>query len=241
MAALVIASTGTGPDRTAPAPGTGGADAASARTVLLAAEKAETAPATGKYWRVTTMDKVPVKVGPRTRPHTVEDTRITEEWTARYGEQAWVGRRTAGAKPKTPQDAKAWRLDGSPTRWNLGVGDTADQRPVYVQVKPSAGTPVKAAGPVTLRALAEKHALADGRGGPLRADNEQVRQGFAVSRLIGLLTTATVPPSVRAAAFRAPAGMPVVRSEGPVADGLGRRGRRSRSTPRTRAGRTAAG
>ena len=83
--------------------------------------------------------------------------------------------------------------------------------------------------------------LADGRGGPLRADNEQVRQGFAVSRLIGLLTTATVPPSVRAAAFRAPAGMPVVRSEGPVADGLGRRGRRSRSTPRTRAGRTAAG
>ncbi|XVQ10729.1 CU044_5270 family protein [Spirillospora sp. CA-255316] len=248
-AALVIASTGGGAPGGDGGPTAGpGPDATSTRTVLLAAaEKAETAPATGKYWRVKTMYLVPVKVGPKTRPYTVEDARISEDWLARNG-TAWSGRRTGGAKPRTPQDEKAWRLDGSPSRWNLGIGDTVDKRPVYVQTKPGTGTLVKMDGsgrlhvpiagadpsfadleklptdPAALRALAQKRALSDGADRGLHADNERVRQSFAARKLIDLLTTAPVSPAVRAAAFRALAEMPVVKSEGTAVDGLGRKG-----------------
>ncbi|MFC5754744.1 CU044_5270 family protein [Actinomadura rugatobispora] len=252
-AALVIASTGGGvPGDGAPGgdggPTAGQLDATSARTVLLAAAaKAETAPATGKYWRVREMYLLPIKVGPKDRPYTVEDARISEQWTARNGSN-WSGHRTVGAKPKTPQDEKAWRLDGSPARWTLGIGDTVDKRPVYVQTKPERGTLVKVAGsaglqvpiagdrpsfadleklptdPAVLRKLAEKRALNDGGRDRLHAANEQVRQVFAAGKLLDLLTTAPVPPKVRAAAFRALADMPVVRSEGRAVDGRGRPG-----------------
>jgi hypothetical protein len=122
-----------------------------------------------------------------------------------------------------------------------------DERRLYVQTKPGQGSLVKAeskglhvpiAGPkpsfedlrnlptdpIALRALALQHALSDGRDGPLKADNAQVLQAFAAGKLISLLTEAPVPPKVRAAAFRALAGMPVVRSEGKAADGRSRPG-----------------
>ncbi|GAA2441171.1 hypothetical protein GCM10010191_66620 [Actinomadura vinacea] len=247
-AALVVSSLGGGGTGGVPGGGTSRQpEATSARTVLLAAaDKAETAPATGKYWRVTTMFLVSVKVGPKSRPYTVVEPRVHEDWLARNG-TGWAGRRVGGAKPKTPQDEKAWRLDGTPARWDLGVGDTVDKAPVYVQTKPGTGTlekmpktylQVPIAGPkpsfddlrnlptdpAALRKRAEKRALSDGGPGSLHAENEQVRQSFAAGKLIDLLTTAPVSPKVRAAAYRALADMPIVKSEGPAVDGRGRKG-----------------
>ncbi|MFI0357458.1 CU044_5270 family protein [Actinomadura sp. 9N407] len=223
-------------------------EALDARTVLLAAAvKAEQAPATGKFWRVKLVHLIPVKVGPKARPYTVEDARISETWLAKNG-MSWTGYRTAGAKPMTPADEKAWRLDGSPARWSLGVGDTVDKRQLYVQTKPGQGNLVKIAGkpglhvpiagskpsfedlrnlptdPDKLRALADEHALSDGSGASLEAGNAQVREAFAAGKLVSLLTNAPVSPQVRAAAFRALAGMPIVRSEGKATDGRGRTG-----------------
>ncbi|MEW2356238.1 CU044_5270 family protein [Spirillospora sp. NPDC029432] len=230
------------------APGQAGEAPLDARTVLLAAaEKAEAAPATGKFWRVKRMYLIPVQVGPDARRYTVLDARIRETWLARNGTE-WSGQRTAGARPRTPADEKAWRLDGTPARWNLGTGDTVDKAPVYVQTKPGPGRLVKMSGklamhvpiagpkptfadlenlpadPVKLRTLAEKRALSDGADGRLVATNEQARQAFAAGKLISLLTEAPVPPKVRAAAFRALAGMSIVKAEGKAVDARNRPG-----------------
>ncbi|GAA3954427.1 CU044_5270 family protein [Actinomadura viridis] len=249
-AALVVTSLGGGEGGVpgGDLAGTGQVDVGSARTVLLAAaEKAEAAPATGKYWRVKRMTMVPRQVGPEGRTYTVSDARIHEEWISRDG-RTWTGQRAAGAKPRTPADEKAWRRDGAPARWDMGVGDTVDKKRLYLQVKPGAGNLVKGQGehalqvpiagrkpsfsdlqklpadPAVLRKLAEKNALSDGADGPLHAENPQARQAFAAGKLTDLLTTAPVPPNVRAAAFRALADMPNVRSEGRAADERGRKG-----------------
>ncbi|MFF5261812.1 CU044_5270 family protein [Actinomadura viridis] len=249
-AALVVTSLGGGEGGVpgGDLAGTGQVDVNSARTVLLAAaEKAEAAPATGKYWRVKKMFVAPRQVGPEGRTYTVSDAKIYEEWISRDG-RAWVGHRAAGAKPRTPADEKAWRRDGAPARWDMGVGDTVDKKRLYLQVKPGAGSLVKVQGehtlqvpiagpkpsfaalqklpadPAVLRKMAEKSALSDGSGSPLDAENPQARQAFAAGKLADLLTTAPVPPKVRAAAFRALADMPAVRSEGRGADERGRKG-----------------
>ena len=262
-AALVLTSLGGGqgdvvPDRRERP------DATSARAVLLtAASKAEQAPATGKYWRVTRMYLIPIKVGPKERRYTVVEARINEEWADANG-RGWFGYRTAGAAPRSPQDEKAWRLDGSPARWDLGRGDTVGGERLRVQVKPGKGTLVKSAGPndlhvpiagpdptfddlrrlpsdpAALRALAEKRALSDGDDIPLQADGPQARRAFAAGKLIDLLTTAPVPPKVRAAAFRALAGMPGVTSEGKAVDARGRKGVALSIVTRSRGGSTSA-
>jgi hypothetical protein len=240
--ALVIPSIGDGtPGR--PAPG-----APDGRSMLLAAaERAEAAPATGKYWRVTLLYVVPRKVGPKTRPYTVDSARVVEKWTTRNG-AAWRGMRNAGAKPATAKDERAWRLDGSPTRWNLGAGDTPSGADIYLQAKPEAGELTKVSGrtelhvpiagrapsfddlqrlpsdPAALRRLAEKRALFDGDDVSLQPVNEEMRRSFVAGKLIDLLTSAPVPPKVRAGAFRALADMPIVRSEGRAVDERGRPG-----------------
>ncbi|MFB4318111.1 CU044_5270 family protein [Actinomadura sp. 21ATH] len=247
-AALVVTTMAGGGGAGGGVPGQAQEAPLDARTVLLAAaEKAEAAPATGKFWRVKEMHLIPVEVGPKARPYTVLDARIQETWLAGNG-ASWAGFRTAGAKPATPADEKAWRLDGAPARWNLGVGDTVDKATVYVQTKPGRGRLVKESGPaslhvpiagakptfadlrslpadpVRLRALADERALSDGADRPLAADGAQAREAFAAGKLVTLLTEAPVPPKVRAAAFRALAKMPIVKAEGKATDKRGRPG-----------------
>jgi hypothetical protein len=252
-AALVITSAGGGQGGITPGQsggnGTKALDVTSVRAVLLAAaDKAEQAPATGKYWRVTQLYLVSVQVGPKARPYTVERATLNEEWIARNG-TTWAGQRNAGAKPKTPQDEKAWRADGSPARWDRGINDTPQGGRLYLETKPDAGQVEKVPGgpvlhvpiagpdpsfadleklptdPAALRKLAERRALSDGDADGLRAANARVRQSYVAGKLIHLLTTAPVPPKVRAAAFRALADVsPVVVSEGKAVDARGRRG-----------------
>jgi hypothetical protein len=252
-AALVISSMGGGQGGITPGPsGDNGAqelDVNSTRAVLLAAaDKAEQAPATGKYWRVTQMYLLPIEVGPNARPYTVADARIVETWTSKTG-AVWVGQRRAGAKPKTPKDEKAWRLDGSPTRWDRGAADTVSGGRVYIRTtpdkgmvsQPSKGGPLRVpiAGdepsfadvqnlptdPAALTRLAEQRATSEGvHDQRVEARTEQARRALAANQLVLLLTTTPVPPKVRAAAFRALADMPGIRSEGKARDGRGRPG-----------------
>jgi hypothetical protein len=242
-ATLVITTTGGGPGPVQSSRGP-----TDIRTVLLsAAAKAETAPATGKYWRVSLLQRLPRKVGPKSRPYTVETTRVIEDWTSRGG-AAWLGMRDAGAKPKTRRDEQAWLLDGSPARWDLGAGDSPSGAHLYLRSEPDPGTLTKKTGrtelrvpiagpepsfddlerlpsdPAALRRLADERARNDGDDEPLQADTEQLRQSFVARKLIDLLTTAPVPPKVRAGAFRALADLPIVRSEGGAVDDRGRKG-----------------
>ncbi|MGI5166389.1 CU044_5270 family protein [Spirillospora sp. CA-253888] len=126
-----------------PAPGTpGGSPAAepmTARTVLMsAAERAEAAPVTGRYWRVRTLAAQPVQVGPKQNRYWMQRLRISETWTDRKG-RSWVGQRDIGARPLTDSDAAAWKRDGQPAKWDLGVGDTADRAHLFLQTEPKAG------------------------------------------------------------------------------------------------------
>jgi hypothetical protein len=193
------------------------------------------------------MYQVPRKVGPKARPYTVLASSIDEEWFGRNG-GGWFGRRPVGAKPSTTADEKAWRRDGSPSRWDLGPADSPGGRHLFLMTVPGKGTLQKVprpnapqvliagpdasfadlqrlpSDPGTLRKLAEKYALQDGDGIPVEAANEQVRQTLVARRLIDLLAAAPVTPKVRAGAFRALAEMPVVKSQGKAVDERGRRG-----------------
>ncbi|HEX2314022.1 MAG TPA: CU044_5270 family protein, partial [Thermomonospora sp.] len=179
---------------TAVSGGDGGGDGAptdltSARAVLLAAaDRAETAPGDGRYWRVT------VTTGDARRVHA--------DWITRDG-QRWVGHHSA---------------DGDGPRSGLHKLKGLRPEPVTV-LGPDPG--LKAlmalpASPAALRSLAERHAPAD--------SPHQTKRGYVVDAFVELLTRHPVPPKVRAAAYRALADLPGVRSLGEIRDARGRKG-----------------
>ncbi|MBA9002443.1 CU044_5270 family protein [Thermomonospora cellulosilytica] len=244
--AVAVAVSGTTPPDPAPQPS---AQDLSARTVLLAAaEKATTTPdAKGTYWRVKTLTALPVTVGPKDNRYTMERLRIREHWTTRQGRE-WVGDRLAGARPRTPADEAAWRKDGSPTRWDLGVGDTVDRQRIHLHTAPRPGTLIDAGqtrgfsigerwltfeqvqslptDPRALRAALTLTRLRDDKENPDRANPvpPEAQAIYAAQSLTALLAQVPAPPKVRAAAFRALADMPEARSLGRVKDPQGRTG-----------------
>ncbi|HEX3266090.1 MAG TPA: CU044_5270 family protein [Candidatus Limnocylindrales bacterium] len=215
----------------------------SARSVLLAAAvRAASAPTSGRYWHVRSMSRTtpPRTFGRDEDRYTLEQRSVTESWTTHAG-RSWLGRR-AWVFPKTARDVAAWRRDGAPSRWCIGRTDTAPPRPICLRTAPGSASLTRF-GQDTFQ-IAEGHDLTFAqlqrlptRAGALTAWLVRIARrdldpsaGTAVvnlnveNELSNLLVDFPVPPGVRAAAFRALAGMPDVKSIGPVQDELGRPG-----------------
>ncbi|MFD0683631.1 CU044_5270 family protein [Actinomadura fibrosa] len=236
VAGAVLLSSGTAPR----APGAPQAEPMSARTVLLsAAGKAESAPASGKYWHVKTVFAIPTKVGPKKNPYWMDSQRVDETWATRDG-RSWTGFREVGARPHTPADASAWKRDGSPTKWNLGRADTTRGETLVLSVAPKQGGLIAAKGGDTFsvceRALtfkqvqalpAEPGALKDRLAQYLRTSPDGAPQNVSDGLgqcLVGLLADVPAPPKVRGAAYRALAALPAVKAAGRTTDDRGRKG-----------------
>ncbi|MEU4229785.1 CU044_5270 family protein [Nonomuraea sp. NPDC026600] len=197
---------------------------------------AVTTPAEGAYWHTRTLWKTthPRQLGSGSNRYWVEEQRLRELWTSPEG-KAWFGFRTLATRPKSAADEKAWRRDGSPTKWNR----TADGRTVSLSAKADKGrvTAVKGTGtffldgqqltfeevqklpadPNGLKAWLAKAARV------LRIPEDRV-DGNVRGALPTLLRDLPAPKEVRAAAYQALLTMPGVRSLGKVKDSLGRTG-----------------
>ena len=238
VATTLRSGSGTSPGGAAPIAAGG-----SARSVLLAAAvRAESAPASGRYWHVRSMAKttLPRRFGHGENRYTLEQLSVTERWTTHSG-RTWLGRR-AWVRPKTPRDEAAWRRDGSPSRWCIGQTDTAPPEPICLRTAPGTASltrfgqdtfQITEGQTLTFRQLQRLPVDADAlRAWLVRIARHDLdpSAGAAVvnlnveNELSDLLVDFPVPPAVRAAAFRALADMPDVRSIGPTRDGLGRPG-----------------
>jgi hypothetical protein len=215
---------------------------ASARSVLLAAAvHAESAPASGTYWHVRSLSTttLPQRFGRTGDGYALERLSLREEWTRRNG-LAWSGTRV-WVRPRTPDDKGAWRRDGMPRKWCQGQTDTEPPHPICLHTAPGAAALTRNFFPFE---VAEGHDLTFAQLQRL-PDDPRALQGWlvAITRhdldpsaspdvvesnvlqiLANLLAYPPVPPGVRAAAYRALAGMPGVTSIGRVRDALGRRG-----------------
>jgi len=234
-----VSGTGT------PSPGGGGplVGNGSAQSVLLAAAvRAESARTSGTYWHVRSLSRatLPHRFGHGQNHYTLERLTVTETWTTHAG-RTLLGRRE-WVRPKTAQDEAAWKRDGAPTRWCSGQTDTDPPQPICLRVAPGTAS-VTRFGPDRFQ-VTEGHNLTFGQlqrlpqdAGALRAwlagiaryDLDRSASTAVVnmnveSELCDLLVDSPVPPGVRAAAFRALAGMPRVTSTGPTHDELGRPG-----------------
>ena len=226
-------------------PGTGGPPAAdgSARDVLLAAAvRAESVPTSGAYWHVRSMSTTtwPRKLGRGDNRYTVELRSVTELWTKRNG-HTWWGQRE-WVRPKSPEDEAAWRRDGSPSKWCMGNTDTEPPQPNCLHTAPGTASLTRVGEDTFV--VVEGRELTFAQLQRLPDDPEALRDWVvdaveddldpSVSAdilddnvaevLANLLVDVPAPPRVRAAAYRALADMPNVRSIGPTRDELGRAG-----------------
>ncbi|MGI5170910.1 CU044_5270 family protein [Spirillospora sp. CA-253888] len=215
----VVLSSGTTPR--APDPDGGpAAQPMSARTVLLAAaERAEAAPAGGKYWHV-------LRVQSRTFYNAREDYRVfgqqlIGQWSRPDG-RSWTGYRGLGAVPVSAEDAPAFRRAGSPDpnpispTLTRGTGTktflVCDREMTFKQVQALPTDPGKL-GSALKRAIPRDHPTAGDTA------DEVVK-----NCVTGLLSSVPAPPKVRAAAYRMLADMPGVTAMGAVTDERGRKG-----------------
>ena len=223
-------------------PGAGGSPATdgSARDVLLAAAvRAESAPTRGTYWHVRSTSTT---TWPRSSVAATTATRSSCGRSRSYGPTAAArpgGVQRRWVRPKSSEDEAAWRRDGSPNRWCMGNTDTEPPQPNCLHTAP--GTASLSAGQDTF-VVVEGRELTFEQLQRLPDDPQALRDWVvdaseddldpSVSAeiidlnvaevLANLLVDVPVPPGVRAAAYRALAGMPNVRSSGPTRDELGR-------------------
>jgi hypothetical protein len=214
----------------------------SARTVLLAAaSRAESEPTSGTYWHLRTLSVTnsPQRFGHGDNRYTLERLWAHEKWARRNG-HAWSGDRR-WVRPTTPEDQAAWRRDGAPNTWCRGQTDTQPPKPECLHTAPGTASLTKDYFPfevseglqLTFGQLQRLPANADALRAWLAADARRhldqsahaalINQNVA-AELADLLVYVPVPPPVRAAAFRALADMPHVKSTGPTRDELGRSG-----------------
>ncbi|MFI6515081.1 CU044_5270 family protein [Spirillospora sp. NPDC050679] len=196
-AAAIVVVPGGGSD--APA---GGALAApqepTARTVLMAAaERAAAAPASGKYWLVSTLTSKPVKS-------------VHSEWITLDGRR-WTGYRTAAPAPGS-KAAELHKLKGLAPMAATVLGPS----PSLAALR---GLP---ADPKALRRLAERN-FPNKIDTETRKPVE-TKAAYVAQALLELLAEQPVTPQVRAAGFRALADLPGVSSKGGTRDALGRKG-----------------
>jgi hypothetical protein len=214
----------------------------SARSVLLtAAVHAESAPTSGAYWhlRLLSTTSLSQRFGRRNDRYALERFSVREAWTRRNG-QAWSGTRE-WVRPKTRDDEAAWRRDGAPNKWCRGTTDTAPPRPICLRTAPGTVSLTRNFFPFQ---VAEGHELTFAQlqrlpknPSALRAwlvvitrhdldpsASTEIVDSNVVQILADLLVYPPLPPGVRAAAYRALAGMPGVTSIGSARDELGRAG-----------------
>jgi hypothetical protein len=242
LAALLIAGVIAvpaldGPDHDGPRGDAPAAAPATAQDLLLAAaQKAADTPATsGRYWHVRFLAVGgPIKVG----AYDVAGRWLRASWLPGSVGSSWYAELPLGYKPRTPADEEAWRAAGSPTSWTVppdAVNDvpatyrtTPEQPPTFSEEKP-VDKPFRivsgrfdAAG---IAALPTDPAELTKQIAALRPGVPQPYAGWVVYRgLSQLLFEVPAPPTVRAAAFAAMAGVPGVRSVGTVTTPDGRSG-----------------
>jgi len=244
LVAAVLAMTTLAPgDGTSP--GGGGTQIAdgSARDVLLAAAvRAESVPTSGAFWHVRSSSTTtwPNELGRGDNRYTVEVHSVTELWTTREG-QTWWGQRE-WVTPKSPEDEAAWRRDGSPSKWCMGKRDTEPPRSNCLHTAPGTASLTRVGQDtfvvvegreLTFERLQqlpdEPVALRDWVFDAVEDDLDPsasagILDDNVAEVLANLLVDVPAPPGVRAAAYRALAGMPDVKSIGATRDELGRAG-----------------
>ncbi len=241
-AVLAVATLVPGED-TSPGDGEPPMAGGSARDVLLAAAVlAESAPTSGTYWHVrsTSTTTLPRELGSGDNRYTVELRSVTELWTKRNG-QTWWGLRE-WVRPKSPEDEAAWRRDGSPSKWCMGNTDTEPPQPNCLHTAPGTASLTRVGEDtfvvvegreLTFEQLQRLPDDPDALGKWVvdAVDDDLDPSASAeilddnVAGVLGnLLVDVPAPPGVRAAAFRALADMPNVRSIGSIRDELGRSG-----------------
>ncbi|MEV4892355.1 CU044_5270 family protein [Nonomuraea sp. NPDC055795] len=187
--------------------------------LLAAAAQAEKAP-DGRFWHVKqkfTMRwaKEYGKPGSRYR---LESSNISETWTDKEG-QTWHG---SVRLPVRPLDEAAWKENGSPTSWGFPPPDkptlvkgkgprtfyVADGKVSFAELEKLPTDPEQLTAWMNERLLTNVNRPADGER---PANLTRVEDGTAAAMLVSLLYELPVSPEVRAAAYRALAGMPHVK------------------------------
>jgi hypothetical protein len=223
------------------------AAALSGRDVLLtAARRAEAAPATGRYWHVSTRSGTVMQAGGGAGAYLVELRSQGDQWLAAApADPGKMLARPLGAAPLTPADEAAWRRAGSPAQVVVtipGGGKQVpfDTRPGVTAVKPltlddatavlDLGGRELSAGalrrlPDTVPALEAYLLEIRASGDPAQADGDApATRDEWLFEVASELVAAPVAPAVRSAAFGVTAGLPGVHALGRVTDPEGRSG-----------------
>jgi hypothetical protein len=145
----------------------GGPAALSASQILLAAaEKAEQAPTSGARWnqRIRSGSEVMTAAG-----YLVDHQYSQELWVPRSAsEPTWRIMQDLGARPTAPADVRAWRRDGSPSRWTIPARKLTAAEQKELDRKIAANPPgiLRKARPEVVKAAggAPYAAREDGRG-----------------------------------------------------------------------------
>jgi Sigma-70 region 2 len=212
-----------------------------ARGVLLsAATHVPSAPASGKFWKTTTISGVLMAAGTSAHPcNMFIPTRSTQWAPRRSGVREWTVSRTLGLVPATPADAAAWHAAGSPNSWHYvkATVTTSASRPSarwqvsdgtvgLVEGDEPGLTPAQframPASPRALLARLRHYAQATWCGSHHSWGCSTVDQ-IVWSEAVNLLQD-PVTPAVRAATFHVMAGLPGVRLLGKMRDPMGRPG-----------------
>ncbi|GAA3617658.1 hypothetical protein GCM10022419_123920 [Nonomuraea rosea] len=204
-------------------------------TVLSAPPAVAAAPPEGAYWhsRTVATSTHPWRFGTKAHPYSLVQQEITERWSAPAG-GAWFGYRELATLPGTAADKKAWRRDGSPSKWSESI----DGKTVKLSAHPAEGR----VGPVpgesnrfwfaqqwltydeVQRLPADPDRLKDWLTKAGQASRESDLPGWLRYTLPELLYDVPAPKEVRTAAYRALLTLPGVRAGGAAKDGLGRSG-----------------
>ncbi len=210
--------------------------AVGATTLLGAPAAATTAPPEGAYWHSRTLMTIghPWRFGTKSHPYSLLQRRISEQWQAPDG-RLWSGYRELGTLPESAADKKAWRRDGSPSKWSESVNG----KTVKLSTRPAKGsvTPIRNESSFRLamqrltydevqRLPADPNRLKDWlrRAGQVSRVPNGALDGWVTNTLPTILHSLPAPKEVRTAAYQALLTMPGVRAGGNAKDALGRSG-----------------
>lgn len=238
--AIQAPRTGTGVYQTGP-----GASPA-ARSILLTAARTVAgapAPGTGRYWQTTNQVANVITAGPAGRQYLIVEKVAAQQWTPRKAPgQAYSFSQALEVRPASALDQAAWRLDGSPTTWNIapedsladphgdtsGIGRniTAGRGKLMFEQAVTLGPSSTFAFGGTILSARELQALP---ASPARLMALILRGSTAgaesyIFQVTPSLLTLPVTPAVRSALYRMLAGLPGVQSLGQVNDPAGEPG-----------------
>jgi hypothetical protein len=236
---FAAASSGRGPDRSQPR-GVAAVKFTARDILLTAATHVASAPASGKFWKTTSISGELLPAGTKAHPYDMFVPTRYQQWAPRRsGVREWTISQTQGLVPATAADAAAWRAAGSPTSWNYFKSTfTTSAQPPAATWQVSDGTVGLVEGdepgltpaqframPASQRALLSRlrhYAHATWCGHHPEAGCSTIDQ-LVWSEAVNLLQD-PVSSQVRAAAFHVMADLPGVRLLGKMRDPIGRLG-----------------